>query len=837
MAWKDAVAVTAGISVLFYYPTHHQLQQNNQQRKQQARENNMGDDNDANVWSSNFVGPVLLDVDGDGAAEAWVVLRGGQKSDGTDSYQVQVLDLKRNLYSSSTGDAAGSSSVLYAGGGPFLPPPLVESSPEYHTNMSLPVAVATGHLPVMARNESARAAGEDSQVENSKNDGNDVRIDDRNRRYFCGRDWHDATTRCGTPCPRGDSSSCPDDERCFADTECDYYEHLKKQQQEKERGGSWLGLAHSAAASLLTPAGSVPVVVTAWERGHITCDGILVNNVTKRLEVRNLWTVQPIPALNLTLSKHGREAESYDPLRDPLSPLGADLFTTKVDWIDAPTSGTSHGMILLTASMLLDDEDDEVTRFVIALNARTGEVIWETLSEQVDAREVKEVVLLPVSAGAVSSAARRRTVAHRSASSSQLLFRARAPDCLHSFKRSLLESALPYVHWTEDDVKSRVLHFDPQVKLRHQLEHDLTKQRSHSKHKTPSNRWWDSHRRQQPPSSLSRRQQQLHPKRGRPNVVITSTGTGLSVRSLKNGHELCRLSLWDRTLYADLNHDGMLDSVHIVTMHHRLYDDDSVDPKRSWISQLAARVNEEHQQQRKPGKPGKEQEVERSSVSLCHLQALSGLPSTEELFSVNVCAADKKRRGSGIDQQLKIPQEDYDFLQAAPPLLVEGRGRNRRGHDVVTAVSGVVTRIDGETGKKQWQVTDSLPVWDQDDTVLLTRVELVDAPTLMIPPRARPILLVGEDGMLLLSPAGRKLASIKFPQPSLARPVLMDVNGDGVMDVVVTTTDAIWAYPIHLRATSTSLFRMAVGFVLLGILLSLLRNRFQQNPGKRATDL
>jgi hypothetical protein len=326
-------------------------------------------------------------------------------------------------------------------------------------------------------------------------------------------------------------------------------------------------------------------------------------------------------------------------------------------------------------------------------------------------------------------------------------------------------------------------------------------------------------------------------------VVVTSTGAGLSVRSLKNGHELCRLSLWDRTLYADLNRDGMLDSVHVVTMHHRVQDDDIADPKRSWIAQLVARVSEEQQT---PGKARKDerQEVELSSVALCHVQALSGLPSTEELFSASICGADKKRRGRAGADAPRHPPEDYEFVQAAPPLLVEGRGRNRQGYDVVTAVSGAVTRIDTSTGKRQWQVTEDLPVWMQDETVLLARVELADPATaspsspspLMIPPRARPILLAGEDGMLLLSPAGRRLASIKFPQPSLSRPVLMDVNGDGVMDVVVTTTDAVWAYPVHLRATSTSMFRMAVGFVLLGTLLALLRNRFQQNPGKRATD-
>jgi FG-GAP repeat len=90
---------------------------------------------------------------------------------------------------------------------------------------------------------------------------------------------------------------------------------------------------------------------------------------------------------------------------------------------------------------------------------------------------------------------------------------------------------------------------------------------------------------------------------------------------------------------------------------------------------------------------------------------------------------------------------------------------------------------------------------------------------------------------VVLSPSGKKLAATKFPQPSIERPALMDVNGDGVADVVVTTTDAVWAYVVVLRASSTSMDRVGAGFVLLGILLALLRNRFQRRPGKRTTDV
>ena len=70
----------------------------------------------------------------------------------------------------------------------------------------------------------------------------------------------------------------------------------------------------------------------------------------------------------------------------------------------------------------------------------------------------------------------------------------------------------------------------------------------------------------------------------------------------------------------------------------------------------------------------------------------------------------------------------------------------------------------------------------------------------------------------------------------IQRPVLADLNGDGTTDVLVATADAYWGYTVHVRTGSSVFFRIAVGLLLMGVMLALLRNRFGPKPGKRSTD-
>ena len=76
-----------------------------------------------------------------------------------------------------------------------------------------------------------------------------------------------------------------------------------------------------------------------------------------------------------------------------------------------------------------------------------------------------------------------------------------------------------------------------------------------------------------------------------------------------------------------------------------------------------------------------------------------------------------------------------------------------------------------------------------------------------------------------------------FPQPSRARPQLVDFDGDGTVDLIVTTKDGFWGYKIVVTTGATVFFRIVVGLLIMGLMLAILRNRFGPHPGKRSTDL
>jgi len=292
---------------------------------------------------------------------------------------------------------------------------------------------------------------------------------------------------------------------------------------------------------------------------------------------------------------------------------------------------------------------------------------------------------------------------------------------------------------------------------------------------------------------------------------------GMEVRSLKNGRSLCHLSLWTETLYTDLNHDGVLDSIQIVTGDHEPPEaDEKLDDQYKFTAELVKRVA--NLDEKVSLKEALEQQVKRTS--LCHAMALSGVPNKEELFSANLCGRESTHPSVA--------------LEGAPPLAVEG---TRKGKDVIMAVNnGMVHRYRGSTGRRQWQLVgkhyEDFPTWDDASIVALSRIEAEN-----VLPSNRPIVLAGENSLAILSPKkGRVLSTAIFPQPSSRRPVLIDFTGDGTTDVLVITTDAIWGYQVVVRTGASIFFRIVVGLLLVGMMLALLRNQFGPQPGKRSTD-
>ncbi len=314
------------------------------------------------------------------------------------------------------------------------------------------------------------------------------------------------------------------------------------------------------------------------------------------------------------------------------------------------------------------------------------------------------------------------------------------------------------------------------------------------------------------PQRLIRQQvyKSRHPHMGKPNVVIFHGSEGLAILSLKNGSPVCHISLMDNALYADIDQDGVIDTVQVITTP------ESVD-KSSAVKSLIHRI----------AGPARERQVQADGPSICHALVTSGLPPREEVFTVPLCVG-----GSANPSRL--------HLSAAPPLLVEGS--LGYGSDVVFAMNnGVVARFDFN-GHEVWRKHSVQPA------AFLGRIQFggvreahssVSASSHRNQHRpgspVRPILISGEDGAALISPAsGKVLCSVSFPQSVASQPVLADLTGDGTDDLLIVSNDAIWGYRVVVETGRSGGFVIVVVTLLIGVALAAL---VPGHSGKRSTDM
>jgi hypothetical protein len=551
-----------------------------------------------------------------------------------------------------------------------------------------------------------------------------------------------------------------------------------------------------------------------------------------------------------------------------------DFSEVAVAFLDAVSAGNTSGMLLVTGTITVvreaeavDHSSDEPvadyysTTFVMAINAMDGEVVWKSSElEDLDKSSAslqpdEKLLLLPIRPGTTSVARRRSLITqHHSRLIHESSYQGFAgdavsstPNCMREYKRSVLTSlgVLPHQYWSSDDVTISAVHFEHQSAKTSSV-HRQNSQKTKNRNPTKSiSKKLQPHR-----HSTTKRQNQL--QYGRPNVVVTHNDQGIQVRALKNGRSLCHLTLSDQMLYADINHDGTLDSIQSVTMSSAEASaidpgsDDEVVRERRWVQSLVQRVA--RMNQASGSEYGKVQEalnmnVVASRTPLCHLLALSGMPTKEELFSVNLCG---RRFGDITGLETISMSAIYESIESAPLLLMEPSSRggtgaqNHKGHDIVAAINtGTVSRFRGHTGRRVWQIQGrrqhghDFPTWESPENVILQRVDDVK-----VIPSMRPILLVGDNSVALLSPMmGRLLATATFPQPSSKRPRLVDFDGDGTTDLLVTTTDAVWGYHIIVNTGASILLRIMIGLLIMSIMLAALRNKFGPRPGKRSTDL
>jgi hypothetical protein len=385
-----------------------------------------------------------------------------------------------------------------------------------------------------------------------------------------------------------------------------------------------------------------------------------------------------------------------------------------------------------------------------------------------------------------------------------------------------LNQALPYAFWTSKDSHLGALHLSQSRKRHHR-----DKQKKDKSHpivgkdlpKLPAQKkkW---HNKLHKPKYAT-------PAKGQPNVLVLHTKGGMQIRSLRNGYPLCHMSLLEETLYADLNNDGTLDQVQVLIPSKKF------DHEDEWVTTLLMTLEKD----KDPNSPSTKNEAERTGriVSqgnyLCHALALSGLPAREEIFSTSLC---------GTAHDLFLPHPPIG-LDAVTPIVVESLSGRRNTRDVVVALNnGMVHRLQGRSGRKEWSLVgkfhENFPMWEDSSTgtVLLARVQ---SPT--IPPPIRPIVIVGENSVAVLSAKnGNIMAMASFPQTSNSRPILADTTGDGTTDVIVMSLDGIWGYQIQIQAGRPVGLRILVGVMLFSLMLAILRNRFGgEKKDVRATDL
>jgi hypothetical protein len=518
------------------------------------------------------------------------------------------------------------------------------------------------------------------------------------------------------------------------------------------------------------------------------------------------------------------------------------LVDETITFIDGVDAGYDHGIVVIQAYVLYQSNEGKhrVTMPIIALDAKTGKILWDA-SIWDDKEEEDASFPLPMMQHGTTSSARRRSLIpdldHRKG-------KATVPNCMQAYRRSMLTSdgAFPFLYWVAGDSSVQALHFDHQLhhKKSHARSEKLAPRRSHAVvggggvsggatggatgtvgGTKALGKYSDKIGFLKNILIPGARKRHRHHKRhslklGRPNVVVSKIYNGLQVRSLRNGEALCHLTLWEETLFADINHDGVLDTVQLLTGDYS--HDEQLSAEEQWIARLVRRVSGMSEDS-----ASEEVKEAKAFQNLCHVLALSGVPTKEELFSVNIC-------GSNFYQD-----NPNAHVEAAPPMVVEA-SRGGKGHDVVVAVSvGKVLRIRN-TGRRQWQTqgkyVQDWPTWEDDSKVLLSRI---DDPNVVA--ASRPIILAGENSLVLLSSdRGTVLGTATFPQPTIGRPILADFNGDGTTDVMVMTADAVWGYHVSVRAGSSVFFRVAVGLLLMGMMLAVLRNRFGPYPGKRSTD-
>ena len=565
---------------------------------------------------------------------------------------------------------------------------------------------------------------------------------------------------------------------------------------------------------ILTPRHGLPSVATLWSDGSVTMHSLTGDyvpgethhggrgrgkrdqkkqkkeaDITKKsrtaaettlLELRPMWRTNPFqPAPPDGSSSAGGDSDGEPQKQERLLPPSDILEFDEIDLtIDTTAPVGEHGAILVAARYTRKDRAGRLRAATSyhAIDAFSGRMIWSHGDREGRGKLGAGALMGDASALAAdsggghghddisTSSARRRSFLPGAKSAAAPLLGSlgvnddvtASEDCMDSFRRWVLDpetGVLPHVSWASgrDDARIHVAHFD----RKHQGQGSTRKNGGSKGRRGGKTMGW-----QKSMLSVSRRAKAgATDKKGatklesvRPNVVLFRNREGVSALSLRNGRPVCHLSLLDNSLYADINMDGVIEQVQVITQPSGQRSSDvkpnvgakaGEDASQTFVSDLVNRAIKS--QARGRGGAGGGGGAMRSP--LCHVLVLSGIPAREEVFSANLCS---NRKGSMIPAK--------NAFSTAPPLAVPGL--NHRGVDLVFALnSRQVSRYD-PSGNEVWTTLSDrapLPSWSAMTTHSPASMQQIDFPAVTrgaASPAVRPILVAGEDGASILS-AGR----------------------------------------------------------------------------------
>jgi hypothetical protein len=278
-----------------------------------------------------------------------------------------------------------------------------------------------------------------------------------------------------------------------------------------------------------------------------------------------------------------------------------------------------------------------------------------------------------------------------------------------------------------------------------------------------------------------------------PNVLVAHTRYGLEIFALKDGDSITSISLPEGRVSGDIDGDGVIDTVLV------LENDDDVQSHGSSFAHVGKQLQR------------------------CTIMAVSGLPPTVQLFNGSLCTT-RRSLNDGLDS---ISDRKSPAVSATAPLLLREHDpaslAEAKYKSVCAAVhTGILSCYSGKTGDLTFQ-TMKHPTW---------KIGFNYAALLSFVPDAKlsdasgnhddissVMLLVGDSELALVSRDGSTLASAAVPYPPNGRTIIGDFNNDGVNDVIIMSSDSLFAYSVRVSASTRGMLIAMLVLVFLAVVV------------------